>query len=98
MRLPLVRGGADRSRRVLLANRARAGLQFPEDVQGLLKELDAQGDGRLDGEEFLALIRQSVALRDLQSDGQISLQALPKELQPALKLSAAPPRCGPHRY
>jgi len=61
--------------------------QFPEDLHPLLKEIDGpEGNGYLEADELTEVFSMYCQMKKAHKDGSISIAALPKELQPTLKV------------
>ena len=59
---------------------------LPADVQSVFEDLDANGDGVLDMDEFKTMISTYAVLRKANDEGSVSIAALPAKVQPALKV------------
>ena len=57
---------------------------FPNGLQGLLRELDDSGDGILDMDELTDMCTVYVDMKRAAADGSIAISSLPKEIQPTL--------------
>ena len=58
---------------------------LPEDVQAVFADIDANGDGVLDMEEFKTMLSTYAVLRRSNQEGSVSISTLPDKVQPALK-------------
>ena len=68
---------------------------LPEDVQAVFADIDANGDGVLDMDEFKTMLSTYAVLRRSNQEGSVSIATLPDKVQPALKVFDA--RRGWHR-
>ena len=59
---------------------------LPEDVQAVFADIDANGDGVLDMEEFKTMLSTYAVLRRSNQEGSVSISTLPDKVQPALKV------------
>jgi hypothetical protein len=59
---------------------------LPEDVQAVFADIDANGDGVLDMEEFKTMLSTYAVLRKANDEGSVSISTLPDKVQPALKV------------
>ena len=57
-----------------------------EDVQAVFADIDANGDGVLDMEEFKTMLSTYAVLRRSNQEGSVSISTLPDKVQPALKV------------
>ena len=59
---------------------------LPEDVQAVFSDIDANGDGVLDMDEFKTMLSTYAVLRRSNQEGSVSIATLPDKVQPALKV------------
>ena len=59
---------------------------LPSDVQAVFDEIDANGDGVLDMDEFRTMLSTYAVLRKANDEGSVAIAALPDKVQPALKV------------
>ena len=59
---------------------------LPEDVQAVFADIDANGDGVLDMDEFKTMLSTYAVLRRSNQEGSVSISTLPDKVQPALKV------------
>ena len=59
---------------------------LPEDVQAVFADIDANGDGVLDMDEFKTMLSTYAVLRRSNQEGSVSISTLPDKVQPALKI------------
>ena len=59
---------------------------LPEDVQAVFSDIDANGDGVLDMDEFKTMLSTYAVLRRSNQEGSVSISTLPDKVQPALKV------------
>ena len=52
----------------------------------MFEDLDANGDGVLDMDEFKTMLSTYAVLRKANDEGSVSIAALPDKVQPALKV------------
>lgn len=68
------------------ANAALHISQFPADMHEMLREIDDEGNGYLEADELAEVFSMYCAMKKANKEGAISIQTLPKELQPTLKV------------
>ena len=59
---------------------------LPEDIQDVFADIDANGDGVLDMDEFKTMLSTYAVLRKSNQEGSVSISTLPDKVQPALKI------------
>ena len=59
---------------------------FPENVQPFLREIDEEGNGKLEMGELTEMATTYVELKKANKEGSIAIKTLPKEIQPTLKV------------
>ena len=59
---------------------------LPEDIQEVFADIDANGDGVLDMDEFKTMLSTYAVLRKSNQEGSVSISTLPDKVQPALKI------------
>jgi len=57
---------------------------FPAHLQDILKEVDDEGNGKLEMDELEEVFSMYASMKKAAKDGSISLKTLPKEIQPSL--------------
>ena len=58
---------------------------FPENVQPILREIDEEGNGKLNMGELTEIFTAHVELKKANKEGSIAIKTLPKEIQRTLK-------------
>ena len=59
---------------------------LPADIQEVFADIDANGDGVLDMDEFKTMLSTYAVLRKSNQEGSVSISTLPDKVQPALKI------------
>ena len=59
---------------------------FPENVQPILREIDEEGNGKLNMGELTEIFTAHVELKKANKEGSIAIKTLPKEIQATLKV------------
>ena len=59
---------------------------LPQHIQDMLADIDTDGDGVLNMDEFEAMISTYAVLRRSNQEGSVSISTLPDKVQPALKI------------
>lgn len=60
--------------------------QFPESLHGVLREIDDEGNGKLELDEITEVFTTYAEQKKAEKEGTIALSQLPKELRPTLKV------------
>ena len=59
---------------------------LPQHIQDMFADIDTEGDGVLNMDEFEAMISTYAVLRRSNQEGSVSISTLPDKVQPALKI------------
>ena len=59
---------------------------LPQHIQDMFADIDTDGDGVLNMDEFEAMISTYAVLRRSNQEGSVSISTLPDKVQPALKI------------
>ena len=60
--------------------------QFPESLHGILRDIDDEGNGKLELDEITEVFTNYAEQKKAEKEGTIALSQLPKELRPTLKV------------